>query len=109
MEYVLLVGIISLALFAMMQTMKRGAQSLIKTAADELSVQNRTDQFIQNASNVWVPDDERGYLDSSNTVVRSNTQKQVIEREGVTNYISDESQQMFTNSLTNMGFTEVEK
>ena len=100
LEYVLLVGIISLALFAMMQAIKRGAQSLIRTAADELSVQNSADQSF---------DIEQGYLDYSNTTTSANNRKQIVERVGVTNYILDEAQQTSVDSKTNMGFTEVEQ
>ena len=106
LEYVLLVGIITIALFAMMQAMKRGTQSLIRTAADELGVQNTADQFRQVANSSYQAiDDRRGYLEYSNTASSSNVQKSVVERVGVTNYILDEQQEQTTISKTNMGLT----
>ena len=97
-EYILLVGIITLALFTMMQTVKRGTQSMIKTAADQIGVQSNSDQSFSR---------EQGYLNFQNTVTSSDRQKQVIDHVGVMNYILNESETTLMHSQTNMGFTEV--
>lgn len=97
LEYVLLVGIITVVLSAMFQLIKRGSQSLVKVAADELSVQKNSDQTFSN---------QQGYLDHSDSQSQSQNYKQVIDRLGVINYIVDDKADAVTNSQTNLGFTE---
>lgn len=106
LEYVLLVGIITVVLFAMMQAIKRGTQSLVRTAADQLSVQRESDQFFVSNNGYQGPEALRGYLESSNMATFSDSERQVVERLGVTNYIKASREEALTNSLTNMGFTE---
>ena len=101
LEYVLLVGIISIVSFAMMQQIKRGTQSLIKVAADEIGNQANSDQAFS--------DNRQGYLDFSKTAVSSSSQKRVRDRVGVMTYVLDERQDVNTNSQTNLGFVEENK
>lgn len=108
LEYVLLVGVITLALYGMMQTMKRGAQGLIKVAADEIGYQKNSDQFVVLNNGYQVADDARGYLIYSNTDAYMDSQRFVVERNAVINSIRDELQTMSTTSQTNMGFTNQE-
>jgi hypothetical protein len=97
LEYVLLIGIITVALFAMMQMVKRGTQSLVKVAADEIGNQSNSDQSFDN---------RQGYLDSSNSLMDSSGRKNVLERIGVINYVTSETQTTLSNTITNMGITE---
>jgi Flp pilus assembly pilin Flp len=104
LEYVLLVGIVTVVLVAMMQQVKRGAQSLVKGVADEIGNQQNSDQF-----KLWPNgeiDNRVGYLDSSNMTTSSANTKSVRERIGVINYNTDENQFTTTNTFTNMGFIE---
>jgi hypothetical protein len=101
LEYVLLVGIITIVLFTMMQQVKRGTQSVIKVMADEIMNQQEADQSFDN---------RQGFLEAANTTIRMNGQKSVNTRSlGVTNYIYDDRQEMFSNTHTNMGFTEEQR
>lgn len=97
LEYILLVGIVVVALISMTQAVKRGTQSIIKTAADELALQENADQKFDNRT---------GYLDSQNATIAEDKEKQVVDRVGVITYVQDETSFVNTESLTNMGFTE---
>ena len=97
LEYIILVGIIVVALIAMTQAIKRGAQSIIKEGADQLAAQQNADQSFSNTT---------GYLDSQNTVVADDRQKQVVERVGIINYVQDDASYSLMNSSTNMGFSQ---
>jgi hypothetical protein len=97
LEYILLVGMIVVALTAMTQAIKRGTQSIVKTAADELSYQQNADQTFSNTT---------GYLNSQNSTVQEDNQKQIVERVGIINYVRNEAALIESESLTNMGFTE---
>ena len=97
LEYIMLVGIIVVALISMTQAIKRGAQSIIKEGADQLAAQQNADQSFSNTT---------GYLDSQNTISADDRQKQIIERVGIINYVQDDATQMIMNSSTNMGFAQ---
>ncbi len=96
LEYVLLIGIVVIALLAMTQAIKRGAQSLIKEGADQLAVQQNGEQSFSNTT---------GYLDVQNAISSEDKQKQVVERVGIINYIQDDASYSLMNSITNSGFT----
>jgi Flp pilus assembly pilin Flp len=107
LEYVLLVGLITVVLVAMMQAVKRGTQSLVKVAADEIGNQAESDQFIRyNGQDII--NNRTGYMESSNSLTLIDSERQVVQRYGIINYIPDENQQTLSNTLTNMGFTEVD-
>ena len=97
MEYVLVVGIVVVALIAMTQVIKRGSQSLIRSAAAQLGTQRDADQSFSNTT---------GYLDSQNSTTTDDNQKQVIERIGIINYVQDDRSDLMVNAVTNMGFIE---
>ena len=97
LEYLLLVGVIVVALFAMMQAIKRSGQSLLKVAADEIGNQQNSDQSF---------DIELGYLDSSNSMTSSQNEKRVVDRIGLITYTLNDAQGVLTNAKTNLGFTE---
>jgi hypothetical protein len=107
LEYVLLIGIITVVLFAMMQGVKRGTQSLVRVAADEIGVQTEADQFIKE-NGQYVINNRTGYMQSSNSLILTDSSKMVVQQRGVVSYIPDENQQVLSNALTNLGFTEVE-
>lgn len=97
LEYVLVVGIVVISLLAMTQVIKRGSQSLIRSAAAQLGAQQNADQGFGNSS---------GYMDSQNSQSSEDNLRQVVERVGIINYVRDVETNTLTNSLTNMGFTE---
>ena len=59
-EYVVLIGIITIALFYMGPLLKRGVQSLVKATADQIGNQQRADQDFTNTAG-------SGFLVGSNT------------------------------------------
>lgn len=97
LEYVLVVGIVAVALIAMTQYIKRGAQSLIRTGYAQIGAQRNADQGFNN---------KMGYLESQNSTSADFKEKQVVDRIGIINYLPLEQSNVSTNALTNMGFTE---
>ncbi len=97
LEYVLLVGIVVVALIAMTQVIKRGTQSIIRTGFAQIGAQRNADQGFSNTT---------GYLESQNSATSDDNQKQVVERIGIINYIRVEQSDSNTNALVNLGLTE---
>ena len=97
LEYILVVGIVVVALLAMTQVIKRGSQSLIRMTAAQIGAQNTADQSFSNTT---------GFLENQRSTASSDSQKQVIDRGGIINYVQDELTDVNSNSVTNMGFTE---
>lgn len=97
LEYILLVGIIVTALVAMTNSIKRGTQSIVKVAADQIGLQQNSDQRVDN---------ETSYVNFQNTSSQESKEKRIVERVGVLNYISNDSSLVTVQTLTNSGFTE---
>lgn len=97
LEYVLLVGIIVVALIAMTQAIKRGTQTIIKVTGDNLGPQQNADQSFSNVT---------GFLESQNSQSADDRQKQILERVGIINYVQNDTSYSQMNSHTNMGFIE---
>ena len=95
LEYVIVVGSIVLVLFAMSTLIKRGTQGMIKVVADQIGNQAEADQ-----------DFDKGYLESSYTLSRTNSTKRKTEFAGNTTYTFRATTVTSTNVLINMGFTE---
>ena len=106
LEYTIIVGIVTVALYYMGTSIKRGMQSLVKVTADQVGNQQNSDQDFT--------DYQQGYMIGTNTQSQESRTKQVIE----TGYIPqggndiyagntafDESTFSETNTLTNGGFT----
>jgi predicted PurR-regulated permease PerM len=106
LEYTIIVGIVVVLLTYMGTSIKRGVQSLVKVAADQVGDQSNADQDFNDA--------QQGYMIASNTVMSDTNNKQVTE----TGYIPqsgnafyrtqtnfDETTYTMTNSITNGGFS----
>ena len=112
LEYLILIGIVTVVLFAMYHAVKRGIQSVIKISADQIGNQQRADQREPNISNAAIvpgPNDQQpvavsGYLVESFSATRGSNQKEVQERFGDVGYFYSESVSTNSNSLTNLGF-----
>ncbi len=104
-EYIVLIGIITVALFYMGPLFKRGVQSLVKVTADQIGNQQNADQDFVNADD---PGATGGYLVGSNTGVSSSVNKTVKAGGdwGVASIIMDENTETTANSLTNLGKTQ---
>ena len=112
LEYLILIGIVTVVLFAMYHAVKRGAQSVIKITADQIGNQQRADQREPNISNAAIvpgPNDQQptavsGYMVSSYTATRASNQKDIQELYGDVGYFYNESVLTNSNSSSNLGF-----
>lgn len=96
-EYTLLIGIATMAIFYMGTDFKRGIQSVFKVTVDQLGNQVDSDQDFS--------------YQTSGTLVNSDTEtKQLLNKttqalgENTTRYLTNSKTETFTNSLTNMSF-----
>ncbi|MBI3601835.1 MAG: hypothetical protein HY209_02975 [Candidatus Omnitrophica bacterium] len=96
LEYILLIGIVTIALVYMGTDIKRGIQSVIKVTADQIGNQQQSEQDFSATG---------GYLVNSASSVKDISHRSVQERIGVVTTASDDFMQTTTNSLTNAGFT----
>ena len=97
LEYVMVVGIISMVLFAMAPLLREGVQSIIKVTADQFADQQDADQAQSN---------RRGYLVNSFTNVSpSSTSKTITDVVGDITYTYNDNVSIYSNSYTNLGFT----
>lgn len=95
LEYIMVIGIVTLALVAMTPMLRRGVQSIIKTAADQLAAQQNSEQT--NSA-------RRGYLVDAYSAARSNINKETKDVTGVITYVSDDTVETTSNSYANLGF-----
>ena len=98
-EYVILVSLVVAAVAAMFPFVKRGAQSLIKTASDQIADQKTSDQNFQSKS---------GYMIGSNTIAGSSLKESIRTEPAYVQHLIGEKADMITSSSSNLGFTEEE-
>jgi hypothetical protein len=107
LEYTIIISIIVVVLFYMGTGIKRGVQSMVKVAADQIGSQQNADQDFSDVS--------QGYLEGTNTVTQEDRNKSVTEigyipKTGPAVYLTNtgynESTETMSNTLTNGGFTE---
>ena len=96
MEYTIVIGVIVFIMMAMSPMIKRGIQSLTRVVADQIGNQEKADQDF----------DGSGHLDRSYTVTRSSANKQAQDRVGNIDYTYTESTFSFSNTISNLGFTQ---
>src|ERR1700722_2572754 len=71
LEYTMIVGIVTVVLYYMGTSIKRGVQSLVKVTADQVGSQKNADQDFN--------DSQEGYLTSSNTVTQESRNREITE------------------------------
>lgn len=105
LEYTMIVGILTVVLFYMGTSIKRGVQSLVKVTADQVGNQQNADQDFNGV---------QGYMQNSFTTVQDVNNKQVSEtgyipKSGIPAYVRNtvlnESADVITNTTTNGGFS----
>jgi Flp pilus assembly pilin Flp len=105
-EYTIIIGIVTVVLYYMGTSIKRGVQSLVKVTADQVGNQQNSDQDFNDV--------QQGYMIGSNTQTQETKNKQVTElgyipQSGNAIYAGNtaynESSYTMTNTLTNGGFT----
>ena len=101
-EYIVLIGIITVALFYMGPLFKRGVQSLVKVTSDQIGAQQNADQDFLDADD---PGATGGYLVGSNIGIRSRVSKKVETPGwgGVADITVNESTNTTSDSQTNLG------
>ncbi len=67
MEYSILIAVIAVAVTTMYIYAKRGLQGIIRANADQIVLQNETDQFI-GAANISTESESLTFVNSSSTV-----------------------------------------
>lgn len=107
-EYTMIVGILTMVLYYMGTSIKRGVQSLVKVAADQVGNQQNSDQDFNSSL--------QGYMVNSADSGQAATNKQITEAgwripvSGIPAYITNinenEATDTMTNSYTNGGFTQ---
>ena len=95
LEYVIIIGVLIMVLFAMTPLIKRGLQGMIKAVADQVGVQENAEQKF----------DERGHLESSYVSTRASISKDTNEFLRVINYTFSQSIITTSNAVINLGFT----
>ena len=95
MEYTIIIGIVTLVLFAMNTMVKRSLQGMIKTVADQIGSQENSEQRF----------DESGHLESAITSTRATFNKTIDELVGDIIYIYDDVTLTNGQTVLNMGFT----
>ena len=97
MEYVLLISIIVAAVVIMLPRVKRTTQSMIKTGVDQIGDQQGAEQTFNDVT--------IGYLESSNSTMRTMVNNLRTDMAGNINQAFNESTDTTTTSVLNMGFT----
>ena len=101
-EYAAVLAIITAVLIAMTPVIRRGTQGMIRTVADQVGIQNESDQ-IKGAQS----EKDQGYLVYSYSATRMDTNKEKKEFVRVTNYVfAGDTISTTSNTFLNLGFVE---
>lgn len=96
LEYSVVLGIIVMVMFVMTPLVKRGTQGMIKIVADQVGVQNASEQRF----------DDSGHIVYSRTDANVLTSKLYSDVTGVVTYTLNDRTDQTTEVETNLGFTE---
>ena len=96
-EYVVIIGVVITALYAMGPALKRSMQTVVKASADQLGVQNAADQDFS-------PDGS--HLGAARTGFRVSSNRSVAETGGVTTTTALETTVVNSMSSTTLGFSQ---
>lgn len=95
-EYILIIGVVIAATYAIGPAFRRGIQTVVRSAADQVAVQKDADQDFGYNS---------GYMASSKMNTDFAAQRSVRESSYyTTNTLVNEATTMHINTVTNMGF-----
>ena len=98
-EYTIVISIVLLIVLAMTPMLKRALQGLVTTVADQVGLQNESDQKF----------DESGHLEQSYTSTRANLSEETRDRVGVVNYVFQDLTSTSTRSMVNLGYTNTKQ
>ncbi|MCA9393556.1 MAG: hypothetical protein KC900_05085 [Candidatus Omnitrophica bacterium] len=94
-EYTTILITVMAVIAAMSTLVRRSSQGWIKLVADQIGVQNLADQSFNDL--------RQAQLDSSYSLVRSDTSKSTLETAGIINYIFDDAVRTDGNQSINLG------
>ena len=95
-EYSMVLGIVVAVLVVMQPLIKRSTQGMIKLAADQIGIQNQSDQ----------PFDYSSYLQNSYSTTRSTLFSNKVEYNTVSNYDYSDVMETYSNQFMNLGISE---
>ena len=97
-EYTIVIGVVTMVLFAMNPIIKRSAQGMIKTMADQIGTQENAEQDFAIDSS---------HLEDATTTTRVVIDKQRVESPGgVINYVYGDRTDVDSVSHTDLGFSQ---
>ena len=96
LEYSIVLGVVVMIFFVMGPMIKRSTQSLIKTVADQVGIQQNADQRF----------DERGHMENSYTAARSSIDKQTFDTAGTISYVFNDVTTTQSTTVSNLGYTQ---
>ena len=118
-EYIVLIGIVTVAVFYMGPLFKRGIQSVVKVTADQIGNQQNADQEVV-VRNYDAPVEGVSYLIASSTNAQAGTNK--LTRAGIYGEVKGKVQDLgyteigvneftdaTTEALTDLGYTKYQK
>jgi len=107
-EYTIVIGIVILVVTAMTPMIQRGIQGMIRTVADQVGNQQQSDQLAFDDTETLPQGffDELGHLDESYVSTRSDVQKETDDVLGFTQYTYDDTTQIISNAVINLGVRE---
>ena len=104
LEYTIIIGIVTVVLYYMGTSIKRGYQSMIKLTADQVGNQQNADQDFSSV--------QQGYMLQSNSQAEQSRNKRVRETGDITagtDYVANtsynDSTDIQTSTITNGGFS----
>ena len=102
----MLAVLVATAVTLMAVLIRRGVMSVVRTTADQIGLQNESEQIGTN--NALADDDSGGYLIDSYAISRVQTRKTLREQPGGnTTYLHDDRTSTLSNTLINLGYTNI--
>ena len=95
-EYIIVLGVVVIVLFAMTPLIRRGTQGMIKVVADQVGTQQGADQDFNSTT---------GHLVNSEVITQVRMNQATEEFLNKVTYTYDDAVTTKTDSTTNLGFT----
>ncbi|MBF0533100.1 MAG: hypothetical protein HQL23_08420 [Candidatus Omnitrophica bacterium] len=100
LEYTMVIGVVVALLMSMTIMLKRGAQSMIKTVADQVGSQINSDQDF---------DPQTGWMNSTIDITKGSNTRKIREQVGDVNYMTHQATRKHTTKEENLGYQATEE